>query len=168
MKDSDLIYGVMASLGKDEYSVNYLKYLLGPFNITDSSLRTVLSRMQKSGVIESKKYGIYFFNKKGKKISQNVAFSFRSPNWDNWNNTWWGFIYSLPSTEKALRHKVRTKLLSYRFSSLYPGCWIRPLNEEEKIEEKLFDLSNSDYGDLIEMNFQMDPDEIRIQSLWNI
>ena len=53
MKDSDLIYGIMASLGEDEYSVNYLKYLLSPFNVTDSSLRTVLSRMQKSGVIES-------------------------------------------------------------------------------------------------------------------
>ena len=168
MKDTELTYGLNAPLGKDEYSVNYLKYLLSPFNVTDSSLRTVLSRMQKSGVIESIKYGIYFFNKKGKKISQNVAFSFRSPNWDNWNNTWWGFIYSLPSTEKALRHKVRTKLLSYRFSSLYPGCWIRPLNEEEKIEEKLFLLSNSDYGDLIKMNFQMNPDKIRIQSLWNI
>jgi len=168
MKDSDLIHGIMASLGKEEYSVNYLKYLLNPFNVTDSSLRTVLSRMQKGGIIGSKKTGIYFFNKKGKKISQNVAFSLKPSDWDNWDNTWWGFIYGLPSKEKALRHKVRTKLLFHRFSSLYPGCWIRPLNKKEKIEEKLFDFSNSDYGDLIKMKFQESLGKTRIQNLWNI
>jgi len=171
MKDSDLIYGIMASLGKDEYSVAYLNYLLGPFNVTDSSLRTVLSRMQKNKIIESKKNGIYSFDKKGKKISQNVALSFKSSNWDNWDNTWWGYIYSLPSKEKVLRHKVRTKLSLYRFVSLYPGCWIRPLNiekDEEQIKENFFDLSNSGFGDLVKMNFHRVPDKTRIQNLWNI
>ncbi|MDA3810341.1 MAG: hypothetical protein PF518_08430 [Spirochaetaceae bacterium] len=171
MKESDLIYGIMVSLGKEEYSITYLKYLLGPFNISDSSLRTTLSRMMEKSLLKSRKKGksvFYSFNTKGKKIGQNVSLSFVMPDWRDWDHTWWGYIYSLPSEEKALRHKVRKKLNAYRFVPLYPGCWIRPFNKSEGIEAGLSDLLCSSFGHLTKMDFITELSKDKIIDLWKI
>lgn len=161
----------MASLGKVEYSVSYLKYLLEPFHVTDSSLRTILSRMISKGVLQSKKKGksaYYSFAGKGKRIGSNVSFSFKIPDWSNWNHSWWGFLFSIPDDDKALRHKVTKKLSLYRFVSLYPGCWIRPLHDSEKIEECLQDLTSLGFCHLTKMEFVSELTEERIQKLWKI
>lgn len=169
MKDSDLIYGIMASLGKEEYSASYLKYLLKPFHVTDSSLRTTLSRMINKGVLQSAKKGksaYYCFAEKGKKIGRNVSFSFKKNDWSNWDHTWWSFLFSIPAGDKALRHKVTAKLSAYRFASLYPGCWIRPLYENEKIKERIHDLSSAGFGHLTKMKFITELTEEKIRKLW--
>ena len=171
MKDSDLIYGIMASLGKECYSISLLKYLLEPFDISDSSLRTTLSRMQNRGIIKSEKSGksaLYSFTGKGKRIGSNVSFSFFDPDWKDWNNQWWGFLYSLPAADKSLRHTIRAKLSAYRFVSLYSGCWIRPLRKIEKIDEKLSGFIGSGYGHLVNMTFAVELSPEKVCQLWDL
>lgn len=175
MKDSDLIYGIMISLEKQlqtkEYSISHLKYLTAPFDITDNSIRTTLSRMKQKNVIESKKVGkttYYSISEKGKKIGKNVALSFKSPNWDNWENEWWSYVFSIPQTEKPLRYRVRKKLQSYRFVSLYPGCWIRPIHIDEEISCKISSLLPEDKGNLLKINFIISLTKEHIQNLWKV
>jgi len=171
MKDSDLIYGIMVSLGKEEYSVSYLKYLLKPFGVTDSSLRTILSRMLNKGVLQSVKKGksaYYSFADRGKRIGRNVSFSFKNPDWSNWNHRWWGFLFTIPAEDKALRHKVTKKLTYNRFASLYPGCWIRPLHESEKTEERIQELTSAGFCHLTKMEFSTELTKEKIQKIWKI
>ncbi|MBI9107429.1 MAG: hypothetical protein JEZ04_11855 [Spirochaetales bacterium] len=171
MKESDLIYGIMASLGKEEYSIVYMKYLLEPFNVSDSSLRTTLSRMMEKGLLKSRKTGrlvFYSFEEKGLRIRGNVSYSFHTSDWSKWDNTWWGYVFTIPSGDKNLRYKVRTKLEKYRFVSLYPGYWIRPFHESEKIDEKFNDLMNSGYGHLIKVEFISELTKEGISELWKI
>ena len=142
MKDTDLIFGLMASFGKKEYSIYQLNHLLKPFNVTEISLRTTLSRMSKNEIITSRKEGktvYYRFYKKGERIKKIGAMGFSTHNWNDWDNSWWGIAFSIPEMKKELRYQIRKKLTEYRFALLYPGFWIRPYN---KTEESIFNFND--------------------------
>lgn len=137
MKESDLIFGLMAAFGKQEYAIADFLHLLTPFNVAESSLRTNLSRMTQKGIIVSRREGrksYYRFADKGGRVRSNIGFSFNSPDWSDWDRSWWGIVFSVPETQKPKRHAIRKKLTAYRFVSLYPGFWIRPYNQREGIE----------------------------------
>jgi len=171
VNDKDLIYGIMASLGEREYSVARLKALVSPFSMSDTSLRTILSRMSTQGLLSSEKRGkqaFYSFAEKGKGIGSNVSLAFCEPDWSGWNGRWWGFLYSLPSGEKALRHKLRTKLEGCRFVSFYPGCWIRPCREEERVVQKITGFCDGLKGRLIYMEFPEELSKEEVSTLWKL
>lgn len=137
MKERDLILGFMAAFGKEEYSIADFLYLLKPFNVNESSLRTNLSRIAQKGIIVSRRAGrksYYRFAGKGGRVRSNIGFSFRTPDWSDWDKSWWGIVFSVPETHKSKRHTIRKKLTAYRFISLYPGFWIRPYNQREDID----------------------------------
>jgi phenylacetic acid degradation operon negative regulatory protein len=137
MKDSELIFGLMVSLGKERYSIAELLYLIRPFGITETSLRTNLSRMVHKQQLESGRKGpnvTYSFSSRGKEISANVARSFRPHDWNGWDESWWGVLFSVPELEKEIRYRIRKKLTFYRFAPLFAGTWIRPLHTDEAME----------------------------------
>jgi DNA-binding transcriptional regulator PaaX len=140
MKDGDLIIGIMASMDRGEYAVQALLALTRPFGVSPASLRTALSRFLKKGVLEvSRKDGkpAYSFSGKGRRITGNVAAAFAAPDRSPWDGTFWGLAFSLPAESKNARYALTKKLSLYRFASLYPGFWIRPLREAERLDEKL-------------------------------
>ena len=146
MKESELIFGLMAAFNKPEYTIQDLIYLIKPFHVSESSLRTTLSRMSNRGVLQSKREGrraFYRFTAKGSAISNNVARSFISPDWSQWDESYWGILFSIPEINKNLRHKIRKKLSAFRFAPLHPGFWIRPFNAIEKIKLVLKDIFNN-------------------------
>jgi phenylacetic acid degradation operon negative regulatory protein len=140
MKDGDLLIGIMASLGRREYTVAELAALVRPFAVTAASLRTNLSRLQSTGVLVSRREGgktAYAFASKGRTIIGNVAAGFGTPDWSGWDGSFWGMLWSLPAADKNGRYRIAKKLSLYRFAPLFPGCWIRPYREREGLEEKL-------------------------------
>ena len=136
MNDSEVIDGLILSLGKKEYSFGDLKYLTEPFGISETSLRTHMSRMIRKGFYAGRKEGksaFYSLSEKGNKISGNISNSFNTPDWIGWDGSWLGVVFSVPETEKPLRHRIRVKLEAYRFAPWYGGFWIRPYHPKEKI-----------------------------------
>lgn len=171
MNDSELIFGLMAAFGCQEYSFEELKSLLTPFDVTETSLRTNLSRMKKNNVLSSRKEGksaFYSLGKKGGHISSNIAFSFKKLDWSQWDGSWWGILFTVPNMEKTQRHSIRKKLLAYRFTSLYPGFWIRPLHPKEKIDIHLESLINNEYCTLIRFDFFREITKEEISRIWRI
>jgi phenylacetic acid degradation operon negative regulatory protein len=141
MKESDLIYGIMASFSKPEYSITQLKYLLAPFSVNESCIRTNLSRMKRKKLVSSRSRGkkaFYRISDKGTKIGRNVAHSFKRLDWKNWDKSFWGVVFSVPETKKAERHNIRKNLLAYRFAMFSKGFWIRPYHEQEKFIKNIF------------------------------
>lgn len=169
MNDSEMIFGLMASFEYTEYSFEQLKYLAAPFDATETSLRTNLARMTKNNILVSRKEGktaLYRLNKKGGRISSNVAFSFRKLDWSQWDGRWWGVLFSVPNIESAQRNAIRTKLVAYRFANLYPGFWIRPLHQKEKIENCLESLIGSEYCTFIDFNFYHEITKDDVSRIW--
>jgi len=171
MKDSDLIFGLMASLGKEQYSIQDLIYLIKPFNITENSLRTNLSRMKSNAILKVNKKGktvYYKFHTRGKKMNAIAELSFRPPIWDRWNNTWFGVVFTVSDNNKEERYKLRKRLIAYRFAPQYPGFWIRPFHQVENEKYNFGNIFESKYSRLIQLNFSIIPGTKEIQKLWNI
>lgn len=171
MNDNELIFGIISAFGCQQYSFDDLKYLTAPFEITGTSLRTSLSRMIRENTIQSTKNGktaFYSFSQKGKLINNNVALSFKGLDWSQWDNEWWGLLFSVPDLQNPQRHKIRKKLIAYRFASLYPGFWIRPLHSYEKIQEHFQPFIDSGNCKLIRFKFDQDITKEEITRLWKL
>lgn len=168
MKESDLIFGIMASFGQEEYSINDLKHLLSPFNITESCLRTNLSRLKKRNILKTRNEGkkvFYSFLNKGIIIKSSVAHSFKSLDWSNWDKSYRGILYSVPETNKAKRHSIRKKLVSYRFVSYFSGFWIRPYHEKETFLNEIFE---SKHCEIIKFYHTTEITKEKANDLWKI
>lgn len=171
LKDSHLIFGLMASFGKKEYTYEDLRYLTIPFDVTETSIRSVLSRMTKNNEITNRKEGkkvFYRFCKRGSRILDNTNLSFAPPEWKNWNGKWWGLTFSLPGLKKNERYELRKRLKAYRFAFLYPGFWIRPFHDKEKISKKMEKMVDQKYCKLLLFRFHHETDINEIQKIWNI
>ena len=126
--------------------------LIEPFDTTETSLRTNLSRLVRRGTLESIRgdYWVsYGFTPKAREISANVALGFRSMDWSDWDETWWGVLFSVPELEKEERYRIRKKLTAYRFAPLYSGSWIRPIHRKDKMEDRLQSIRQSPHCRLI-------------------
>ena len=79
MKDSEVIHAVILSLGRSSYSAKELTGLCRPFGVSESSVRTWLSRQLAAGYLERTGEGAtagYGLSGKGRRVSRNVSVSF--------------------------------------------------------------------------------------------
>lgn len=171
MKESHLIFGLMATFNKPYYTFGDIYHLTRPFDVSESSIRTILSRMvyrNEISTFRENKQVHYRFAEKGIKMNAIASLAFHPPTWENWDHRWWGVTFTIPDIKNEQRYRIRKKLQAYHFANLYPGFWIRPYHIEEKIDEKLKSWANRKDIKIIDFRFQ-DPlarDEIR--KLWNI
>lgn len=171
IKESDIINGLILSLGRKEYTVGELKALCEPFSITDSSIRTWLSRRVQQGFLSVRKENrtsLYGLSGKGHRISSNIALSFRTPDWSGWDGSWRGFLFSIPESRKKERHRIRTKLSAYRFAPWYGGFWIRPNHPAEKIEQAFSPEQEGGTGRLITFLPQQEISAEEVHRLWKV
>jgi hypothetical protein len=136
MNAGELIFAFFASLPIRELTFSQIANLSLPFGITETTLRTSLARMHEKGLLQIEKRGrtaIYSFSGKSRSVSANVSAGFRLAFPPEWNGLFWGILFSLPSSEKVTRHKLRTKLEAYRYAPWMPGIWIRPVGDRKRI-----------------------------------
>ncbi|MBI9104466.1 MAG: BlaI/MecI/CopY family transcriptional regulator [Spirochaetales bacterium] len=142
----------MAALNIKSIDFKMLSHLISPFEISETSLRTSLSRMVKKGLLsveKNKKEAVYYRARKNNRISSNISAPFTSPGKRGWDYDYWGVLYSVPGAEASPRHKIRKKLVAYRYGLWSPGLWIRPVLTGEKPYNGLEELSENPYCRLI-------------------
>ncbi|MBN1186796.1 MAG: hypothetical protein JXB49_31245 [Bacteroidales bacterium] len=171
MKNSELLFGLMASFNKGIYSFDDLYHLFKPFDIAETILRTTLSRMHKKEQIIIDKRGreaFYSLSRKGNIISRNVAYSFHSPDWKKWDNSWWGITYSMPNNASRERYQLIKKMTAYRFAMLNAGFWIRPYNKHEDIDKVFNNSVYNKYIKLLRFSPSGDFSIKEVQEAWKI
>ncbi|MCF8358909.1 MAG: hypothetical protein K9H26_09135 [Prolixibacteraceae bacterium] len=171
MKESELLYGLLFSFTKEEFSFADIAWLTAPFNVSETSVRTILSRMAGNKMIRVRKSGqkaYYSLTKKSGKISSNVALGFKKPDWSGWDNDWWGISVSLPVESQKERYQINKKIAKHRFALLHPGLWIRPYHENEKIETRLADLFRHQSVKTLRFRFHEEGDLLKVPLIWNI
>ncbi|MDP3448960.1 MAG: hypothetical protein Q8R87_00145, partial [Anaerolineaceae bacterium] len=169
MKDSDIIFAFFAVLKVDELSINQLMLLASPFNITETNMRSTLSRMHTKNVIEVRKDGrkaFYHIGTRGKRIGSNVSRHFKDPDWSNWNGSYWSAAFSLSNS--SARYRVQKKLLAYRFRAFYPGLWIRPFHPDENVPDVFKDSIQAGSFDLFHGSFVTEISRERIAELYEL
>jgi phenylacetic acid degradation operon negative regulatory protein len=171
MKNSDLIFGLIASTGKPEYSYSDIEWLSKPFNVSENCLRTSLFRMVSRDILESRKNGrntYYKIGKRGQRIGSNMSFSFRGSDWSGWDGSWTGVLFSVPNIDNSARYRIRRKLTVYRYAPLYSGVWVRPENKNENLENNLKDILKSKHCSIIKFKYLNGISKEEVISLWKL
>ncbi len=134
----------MASLGRDAYGASELVALARQLGVSESAVRTSLSRLVVKGFIApagaEEGRAAYVFSGKGAAIAANIAAGFEATDWGGWDGEYWGAAWTLPGEDKQGRYRIAKKLAFNRFAPLQPGFWIRPRNPRERMEERLASL----------------------------
>ncbi len=131
MTDSDLIYGLFATFDYPCFSISQLKCLTAPFEVSETSLRSILSRMKKQNVLEiSRKGRTAFYTPTAgcRRFGANTARAFHEPEHVEWDGKIVSAAFSL--SDSSSRYQLQKKLKEYRFAPLFPGFWVRPFSDE--------------------------------------
>ena len=169
MKDSELIFGLMAAFGKSEYTAGQLLHLTAPFGVSESSLRTSLSRMTGKTMLTVRRCGktaYYRMGERGIRIRKNVSLGFGADDWQGWDGRFWGMLFSVPAQQAQARHRIRTKLVKRRFACQYPGFWVRPMRSSERVPEVFAAETATPHCRLIRFEHQEALTAAQAQELW--
>lgn len=167
--NTNLIFGAMAALGREAYAIAQLREIIRPLGITETGLRTALSRLTAKGQLTSRREGrntLYSFSSKGRRIRGNVSRSFRDLDWQSWDESWWGVIFSIPQDQKEARHPIRKKLKAYRFGMLFPGFWARPYHPSEALDKHLESLIHHPHCRMIRFQSLSEWSPEQIAQVW--
>ena len=120
--------------------------LLAEFGISEPSARAALNRLSKRGLLVSSKRGrntYYGLNARSaplveEAMKRTVAFGDQEAK--HWDGAWTIVAFSVPETQRQLRHSLRTNLRWLGFAALYDGLWCSPWDERDAALAMLSDL----------------------------
>jgi phenylacetic acid degradation operon negative regulatory protein len=122
-----------------------LVHLLAEFGVTSAGSRAALSRLGRRGLLVSSRAGRYTFyglSQRAREILDDGAdriarFGAEEKTWDG---TWTFVAFSIPESQRDLRHALRVRLRWLGFAPLYDGLWISPHSQPGDACRALDDL----------------------------
>ena len=120
--------------------------LLAEFEISEPSTRAALNRLTKRGLLVSSKRGRYTYYGLSPRampllretLRRIVAFGAQPA--AAWDGAWTIVAFSVPETQRQLRHSLRASLRWLGFAALYDGLWYSPRQEQDAALAVLADL----------------------------
>jgi phenylacetic acid degradation operon negative regulatory protein len=117
-------------------AVQSLIRLLAPFELSESAVRVVLSRMTQKGWLRSSRRGRYGLTARGRRLLEAGEAKIFHPAWDEpWDGQWFVLSYSIPEDRRHVRDRLRDRLAWLGFGSLGNGLWISPHDVGEEVGE---------------------------------
>jgi phenylacetic acid degradation operon negative regulatory protein len=120
--------------------------LLAEFDISEPSARAALNRLTKRGMLLSSKRGrrtYYGINPSALPLLKGTyrrMIAFGTHESRTWDGKWTLVAFSVPESQRQLRHTVRTNLRWLGFAALYDGLWCSPWDEQDSVLGKLSEL----------------------------
>lgn len=113
-------------------------HVLGLLGVEEKAARQALSRTASDGWLRSERVGRsarWSLTPPGRRLLTDGArriYSFGATPRD-WDGLWLVLLVSVPEARRAVRHRLRTRLLWAGFGSPAPGVWVSP-NPEREVE----------------------------------
>ena len=125
-----------------EVRLRHLVALMACFDIPETTVRVVVTRLRKEGWLSSRREGretIYALTE----TAWNLLDEGRDRIFDRargpWNGQWHMVIYSVPESDRALREQLRKKLSWFGFGPLSTSVWLSPHNRTDRVREAFTD-----------------------------
>lgn len=145
------VYGLYARGEHGVFAVSDLITLLSDLGVESGGVRSSVSRLKKRGVLESIKQGRTASYRLAPGLEdvfragdERIFARRRATTDDEWILT----SFSVPESQRHLRHKLRTILTRIGCGQVSPGLWIAPGNLATEISQQLMRAELSDYVDL--------------------
>jgi phenylacetic acid degradation operon negative regulatory protein len=119
-----------------------LSTLMGCFDIGESTVRVVLSRLRKEGWFDARREGresVYALNPRSLRLLDEGRSRIFDRVRDDWDRTWHMVIYSVPETDRAVRERIRKELAWLGFGPLAPSTYICPHDRVQRVLENFAD-----------------------------
>jgi phenylacetic acid degradation operon negative regulatory protein len=114
------------------------------FGLSADALRSVLSRMVRSGWLRSTRHGnrgYYRLTGRGEAVIGEGARRIFRPRREPWDGLWHLVSYSVPEPRRHLRDRFRKRLSYLGFGSLSTGSWISPHDLRAEVEKLAAELN---------------------------
>jgi phenylacetic acid degradation operon negative regulatory protein len=82
---------------------------------------------------------------------------------------WVLVVFSIPESERARRHLIRSRLTWLGFGSVTPGVWIAPRKMFPEVESLLTNLDLDDYVELFEVQYRgLEASQKLVRKCWDL
>ena len=134
------IYGLYGRANGGALPVSVLISMLDDLGVESSGVRSSVSRLKRRGVLESVRQGgvaAYRLAPNLEDVFQEGDRRIFSPRRATAADRWLLIAFSVPESQRHLRHQLRSMLTRMGFGSVTPGLWIAPGNTFEDISHQL-------------------------------
>jgi len=122
---------------------------LGDLGVKEAAARATLTRLTRLELLEQDRVGRRTTHRLTPRAATTIAEEAR---WLNafgrvepeWDGLWSVLAFSIPESQRALRHTARSRLRWLGYASLYDGVWISPLDTAAEALAELKDLHVAD------------------------
>jgi phenylacetic acid degradation operon negative regulatory protein len=145
------IYGAYAREAGGWLSVAALIRMLDSLGVDEPAVRSSISRLKRRGILLARRHdgaAGYALSERAREIlaeGDRRIFDRRAPASDD---GWVLAVFSVPESERARRHTLRSQLSALGFGNVAPGVWIAPAHLAEETHDVLFRLDLARYVDL--------------------
>jgi phenylacetic acid degradation operon negative regulatory protein len=147
------VFGLYARDEQGALAVSDLITLLSDLGIESGGVRSSVSRLKKRGILESLTSGGSASYRLARGLEdvfragdERIFARRRATTDDEWILT----SFSVPESQRHLRHKLRTILTRIGCGQVSPGLWIAPGNLASEISQQLERADLTDYVDLFQ------------------
>ena len=159
------IFGLYAREAGDSLPVAAIVRMLGELGIDQTGVRSSVSRLKRRGVLESRvQAGVarYAISPQSLQIFADGDSRIYHPTRARLDDPWLLAIFSVPESERAKRHILRTELVRLGFGAVTSGVWIAPGRVREQTEHSLHRLGLRGYVSFFSSEYT-EPAELRLR-----
>lgn len=122
---------------------------LGDLGVKEAAARATLTRLTRLELLVSDRVGRRTTHRLSRRAASIIAeeaawldsFGRVEPEWDG---LWSVLAFSIPESQRALRHTARSRLKWFGYAPLYDGVWISPLDTAAEAMAQLRELDVAD------------------------
>ncbi|WP_406415545.1 PaaX family transcriptional regulator [Streptomyces sp. NBC_00873] len=150
------IYGLYSRATDGWMSVASLVHLLADLGVDESAVRSSVSRLKRAGMLESEAMAAaagYRLSDQARRMLRDGDQRIFSARRATLDEGWVLVVFSVPESERAKRHTLRTQLTRLGFGAASPGVWIAPGHVHDEVEDVLARLELRSYADLFRADY---------------
>ncbi|HET8640398.1 MAG TPA: PaaX family transcriptional regulator C-terminal domain-containing protein [Pseudonocardiaceae bacterium] len=163
------IYGLYARDGGGWLSVSLVIRLLAELGVDEPAVRSAISRLKRRGLlVASRRDGVagYALSDEAREILAEGDAHIFDPQPAALADGWLLVIFSVPETERAKRHTLRSRLSALGFGAAAPGVWVAPAHRHDLTVITLRRLGLESYVDLFRADYLAFTDIARAVEEW--
>lgn len=149
-------YGLYARAIGGWIPVGSLIELMASLDVESSAVRTAVSRLKQRGVLDAdRRDGVagYQLTSRGRAIlDAGDRRIFERPRATR-DDGWLVVVFSVPESERARRHQLRTRLSWLGFGTVSAGVWIAPGHLDDETRDVLAECDLAPYVDLFHADY---------------
>jgi phenylacetic acid degradation operon negative regulatory protein len=153
------IYGNLARHGLGTWiAAAHLIVLMGDLGLDEQSVRSAVLRMKRAGLLETERRGRqtgYALSDDARRlIEEGDRRIFTAVDPADLEDGWALAVFTVPESERAKRHLLRSRLEWLGFGNPVPGVWIAPRRLFEEAQAMIVRLDLTRYVDLFEAKYK--------------